>query len=190
MLQNQSNITNFVLDIPDSGLTKSFQLNCQTATLPGIRIVPIDLPSGPMGKGRAQLAGSSTEFDPITVRFILDENLKSWLEIYKWMLTINNYVGHASTASYPSAAPEAILLHMLDNEKKDIVLTFILKSAWPSALSEVEYDYSQEGDQVMVCNATFSYKYFEVEQDGQIIVGRPIINDAPRSASGVHPSMR
>ncbi|ARB05943.1 hypothetical protein fHeYen901_170 [Yersinia phage fHe-Yen9-01] len=190
MLQNQSNITNFVLDIPDSGLTKSFQLNVQSATLPGIRIPVTDTVSAPKGLGRAQLPGSTLEFDPVMIRFIVDENLESWLEMYQWMLTYNNYLTSENTAWGPGGTPEAVLLHILDNEKKNIVLTFILKSGWCSALSEIEYDYSQDGDPIVVCNATINYKYFEIEKDGRIITGRPSINANKASAPGVHPSMR
>jgi hypothetical protein len=33
---NQTNITNFVVDIPDSTRTSGFVLNAQTAPLPGV----------------------------------------------------------------------------------------------------------------------------------------------------------
>lgn len=173
-LHNQANITNFLFDIPDAGLTRGFQLNIQTALIPGIRISPTNVPSGSMGLGRANVPGSSMEFDPLVVRFLVDENLDSWLEMYRWMLIINNYLTLHNSAWDKGDAklPDHVTLNILDNCKKNIVLSIHYYGAWCSELGEIEFSYTEEGNPAITCTATFNYKYFQVEKDGVIIEDR------------------
>ena len=86
-------------------------------------------------------------------------------------------------------------MHVLDNDKHDIVLTVRYIGGWVSDLSEIEYSLTEESDPAMVCVATLQYKYIEVEKDGIIITGRPSVNDTRESqyqqkVMGMHPSMR
>lgn len=193
-LYNQTNTTNFVLEIADAGLTEAFKMNVQMALIPGIHIPPSNLPSGTQGIGRANLPGSTIEFDPLVVRFLVDRELSSWLEIYKWMLTLNNYSTHKSTAWLPKGQPEAVTLHILNNKKTDIVMSIHYYGAWPSDLTEVEFNYAEDGDPAITSTATFQYKYFEVEIDGKIVQGRPQVDAAAlgniESKLSMHPSMR
>ncbi|BBC78214.1 Tail completion and sheath stabilizer protein [Escherichia phage EcS1] len=193
-LSNQTNTTNFILEVADSGLTETFKMNVQMALIPGIHIPPSNVPSGTQGIARANLPGSTIEFDPLVVRFLVDRELVSWLDIYKWMLTLNNYSTHESTAWHPKGQPEAVTLHILDNKKTSIVMSIHYYGAWPSDLTEVEFNYAEDGDPAIVSTATFQYKYFEVEIDGKIVQGRPQIDSAAQSnieaRMAMHPSMR
>ena len=193
-LYNQTNTTNFILDIPDGKLTEAFVLNVQTANLPGMRIPVSDLPSDTQGLGRAQLPGSTFEHDQMPVRFLIDENFDSWLCMYRWMLSINNYINHNNTAWKPKGQPEAVTLHILNNDRTEIVLSYHMYGAWVSDMSEVEFNYTEETDLAMTCTAMIAFKYFEIEKDGIIISSRPNITDSimsqQSSKMSVHPSMR
>lgn len=191
-LFNQTNTTNFIIDIPDAGLTKAFQLNAQSANIPGIRIPITETPAGVRGVGRSQLPGSTFEHDPLVIRFLVDENLESWLELYKWMLSINNYIDYDSMAWKSGFTPPHISVHMLDNSKRNIVMSFHYYGAWCSDLGEVEFSYTEDTDPAVICTAMFPFKYLQIEKDGKIIVGKQSIEQAAnsRSVQGVHPSMR
>lgn len=186
-LFNQTNTTNFVVDIPDKGLTKSFTLNAQSATIPGIRIPISDVPTGTQGRGRAQLPGTTFEFDPLIIRFLVDEELESWLCMYKWMLSINNYISDTND-NWVNKEDYFITVHILDNSKKKIVLSVHYYGAWCSDLSEIDYSYTEDGDPAIICTATIPYKYMLVEKDGVIINKR--VAEKPKSSIIGHPSMR
>lgn len=193
-LYNQTNTTNFILEVSDAGLTESFKFNVQAVTLPGVHIPPSNVPGGTQGINRASLPGSTMEFDPLIVNFLCDRDLKSWLSIYKWMLSLNNYVTHESKAWHPKGQPEAISLHILDNNRQDIVMTIHYYGAWPSDLSEIEYSYKEDSDPALQATATFNFKSFAVEIDGIIVEGRPQIDSAAQTRiskiGAMHPSMR
>lgn len=172
---NQTNITNFLLDIPDANITKAFKLQVQSALIPGIRIPVTDVPSGLKGLGRARLPGSTVDFDPLTIRFMVDEDLQSWIDVYKWMISINNYMTDDNVGWKDGVLPKFISLHIMDNSKKKIVLTIHYYGAWPSDLNEIEYSYTDDGSPAMACVATFNYKYYIVEKDGIIINTRQSI---------------
>lgn len=172
---NQTNISNFVLDIPDANITRAFKLNVQSALIPGLRIPVTDAPSGTKGLGRAKLPGSTIEFDPLVCRFLVDEEMKSWLDLYLWMISINNYATLENNGWEEGVLPKFITLHILNNTKTDIVLSIHYYGAWISDLSEIEYNYTEDGDPAVTCVATFNYKYYVVEKDGIIIDTRESI---------------
>ncbi|QOI66644.1 tail completion protein [Erwinia phage FBB1] len=193
---NQTNTTNFVLEINDSNLTKAFTLNVQSTPVPGIRIPISDVPGGTQGLTRSQLPGTTTEFEPLTCRFLVDENLDSWVSMYKWMLSINNYIDRDRSGwrDYENALTPAATMHILDNDKVDIILSIHMYGAWCSDLSEIEYSLIEDSDPSMICTAIIPFKYFEVEKDGIIITGRESLNQAAQnnisSKVTMHPSMR
>lgn len=180
-IYNQTHFTNFYLDIPDAGLTKGFRLNIQGASIPGIRTPGVELPAGTQGFARATIPGSTIEFDPLVIRVLIDENLDSWVELYKWMLITNNYITQKNEAQIKEHVPEFITLHVLDNTKENIVLSIHYFGAWVGELGEVEFNFTEEGDPPITMITTFPYKYFKVERNGQIIESRMSIRDAALS---------
>ena len=193
-LYNQTNSTNFLLEVPDGNLTEAFKLNLQSAAVPGIHIPITDVPGSSQGLHRASLPGSTIEFDPVPCRFLVDENLDSWTDMYKWMISCNNYINRDNSGWNTKGFPDAVLMHILDSDKKDIVMTVRYIGAWCSDLSEIEYNLSEEGDPAMICIATLNYKYLEIEKDGIIVQGRKGIIEAKNQIYSdkiaKHPSMR
>ena len=58
---------------------------CQSANIPGISIGQIDLPT-PTSTG--YLAGDEVAFEELTISFVIDENMKNWLSIYDWIISL------------------------------------------------------------------------------------------------------
>lgn len=193
---NQTNTTNFVLEVADSGLTQAFKLNVQSGPIPGVRIPISDVPGGTQGLTRAQLPGTTTEFDPLTIRFLVDEYLESWTQMYQWMLSVNNYPDRERSGwrNREDSFPKAATMHILNNDKDDIILSIHFYGAWCSDLSEIEFNLTEDTDPAMICTAIIPYKYFEVEKDGIIITGRKSMSEAVgdkiNNAVALHPSLR
>lgn len=193
---NQTNTTNFVFEVADSGLTKAFKLNVQSGPIPGVRVPISEVPGGTQGLTRAQLPGSTTEFDPLTIRFLIDADFQSWIEMYQWMLSVNNYADRERSGwrNPDDSLPKAATMHILNNNKDDIILSVHFYGAWCSDLSEIEFSLIEDTDPAMICTAIIPYKFFEVEKDGIIITGRKTmseaIGDKVNNAVALHPSLR
>lgn len=169
------------MEIPDSGITAKFKGNIQSALIPGVRIPVTDTPTGTKGLGRAKLPGSTFEFDPLVTRFVVDEDLDTWVELYKWMLSINNYLTLYNEGWEEGVLPKFITLHILDNTKTKIVMSIHYHGAWISDLGEIEYNFTEESDPAVTCMATFQYKYFTIERNGVIIDHRQSIHEQAMS---------
>ncbi|EQA7786709.1 hypothetical protein ACX818_001295 [Acinetobacter baumannii] len=174
---NQTNITNFRLDVPDAHITEAFNLNVQSALIPGISIPAVNTPLGNKGLARANRPGTTFEFEPLVLRVLVDEKLDAWEDVYRWMLSINNYITHDNTGSIEGVLPEFITLHILSNDKKDIVMSIHYHGAWPQMMGDLEFNYTEESDPAMYVNVTFNYSYFTVEKNGVIIETRQSISD-------------
>lgn len=171
-LNNQSNITNFMLDIPASAGIKTMLMNVQSASIPGFRIPPTELPLGAQGTARQNIPSTTAEFDPLIVRILLDEDFNAYTEIYRWMISINDYARQTPSMWGTVDQPPAITLHVLNNSKRDIIASFNYYGAWPSEIGEIEYSYTEDGDVSVTFTVTFFFKYFEVEKEGELI--RPL----------------
>ncbi|UYD60217.1 tail tube terminator protein [Aeromonas phage avDM12-TAAL] len=180
---NPAHVTNFRLDIPDSGGTIAFEMAVQGLGIPGININPIEIPINPMTTGK--LPGTAVDFEPLNIRVLLDEELSAYVEVYKWMLSVVDYAKLNSTAQIEGTVPRTLLLHVLDNSKKKIVLTFKFIDAWPSNLGEVEFTYTDESNSPIVLPVQFMYKSFVIEKDGVEI--RPYVAGSNGSAPTLHP---
>ena len=88
--------------------------------------------------------------------------------------------------------PPHMSVNLLDNSKRNIVMSFHYYGAWCSDLGEVEFNYTEDTDPAVICTAIFPFKYLQIEKDGKIIVGKQSIEQAAnsRSVPGMHPSMR
>ena len=56
---------------------------CQAANIPGVSIGGIDFPT-PLKN--IQFSGDEVSFEELSIRFVVDENLKNWLSIYDWII--------------------------------------------------------------------------------------------------------
>ncbi|AZU98612.1 tail completion and sheath stabilizer protein [Acinetobacter phage vB_AbaM_PhT2] len=174
---NQTNITNFLLDVPDAGITDAFRLNVQTALIPGISIPTINTPLGKKGLGRANRPGTTFEFEPLVCRVLIDEKLDAWTDIYTWMLSLNNYLTHDNNGVLPGVLPDFISLHILSNDKVTPLMTIHYHNAWPQLIGDLEFNYTEEADPAIFANVTFQYSHFTVEKNGVIIETRKSISD-------------
>lgn len=197
---NQTNARNFQLDIPDAELTRGFKTNIQSALVPGLRIPVTDGPGGNKGLSRSKLPGSTIEFDPLIIRFLVDEKLDSWVELYQWALSINNYLkdDDSGSAWIKGNIPEFITLNILDNSNTDIIMSINYYGAWISEIGELDFTYTDENDMAITCTATFNYKYYTIERNGIVIDSKQSIAESANSRgagtdiSGIslHPNLR
>lgn len=183
---NQLHQTNFRLEIPDNGATLDLVIAVQRATIPNIEIEPAQVMINRQTRGN--LPGSGVTFTPLMVMILLDEDMKAYGEMYKWLISTCDWKSGKSTGIGPDASmgPKNIQLHILDNSKQKIVATYTFIDAWPSSLGEVELSYADEGNMAVTCQVMFQYKYMEFSMNG-VTVKPSHYGDV---ALGMHPSLR
>lgn len=168
VILNQTSPTNFLVDIPDNDYTKGLKLQIQGVTLPGINIPVTTVPTNPMLA--AHIAGSAIEYDPLILRIAVDEELKSYLGCYIWMLGTNDYQTFDSLRWREK--DQTLSVHILDNSQSKVVATMHFHGAFPSNLGELDFMYTGDIDEPVTCMVTINFKDMDIEIDGRSI--RPV----------------
>ena len=149
---------------------------CQSAQLPGISLGEIAIPTmhTPIFK-----AGNIT-FDPLAVRFIVDEDLKNYLEIYDWIrglghpTSFNEYKEfRTGTNPLPVASTnknfvdtsrrksDATLTVLTNKLNGNIQVTF--KDCFPVSLGSIDFDLTNADISSIVVSVSFRYTSFSFE---------------------------
>ena len=144
-LQGQPTNTSFL-----SPIGFKFQLNnfpevnyfCQSATLPGISISSISVPT-PLKT--IDIAGDEVNFEELSIKFIVDENMKNWLSIYDWIVglgfpTKEGQAKYKKLAVASELTTDATLTVLTSNMNPQI--NFRFKDCFPLSLSSIAFDSS------------------------------------------------
>lgn len=171
-MKNTSIKSNFRLDIPDNGLTENFVWQVQMVSFPSVTMETARITRSPK-LSNTQLAGTGTEYEDIQITFLLDSELKTYQELYSWMLTMQNPVGPTTVSD--RNVPRQGILHILDNTRENTVASFKFYEMYPKMLGEIEWNYTEAGDlESMTCTVTMGYTYFDMlASDGTVIGPRP-----------------
>jgi hypothetical protein len=155
----------FLFSIPRLTSTQFF---CQAVNVPGIstqntvQSTPfIDL----------NIPGDKVVYEPLTIEFLLDEELQSWLAIHDWMRGIgkikefdeyknlDKLSRYSQTVKYPQYA-EAELISLSASNNPKIKFHFI--DLFPVSLSRIDYDVRIGSEKTMTSSATFKFKRYDV----------------------------
>ena len=128
------------------------QYFCQAANVPGISISTIPhatpLKTYPIG-------GDEVTFEELSIRFLIDESMKNWREIYDWIITI----GVAKEAD--DLTTDATLTILTGSMNPQLNINF--KELFPISLSSIQFDSSLGDIDYVVADVTFSYEQYEYE---------------------------
>lgn len=107
-------------------------------------------------------------FEPLTINYVIDENMESWFEIYNWMINLGNpeslnKIGNLTTevGRRNSVTSDATLLIKTNSNNSNIKLTF--HDMFPTELAGVQLT-STEGQDFLTSTVTFSYTYYTAEK--------------------------
>jgi hypothetical protein len=96
--------------------------------------------------------GDRINFDTLSIRFSVTEDMDNYLETYKWMHNIVN--------GEPSNNTDATLIILNSHNNKTREVTF--KGIFPVSLSGLEFNV--EGDiEYLTAEVTFKYSFFEIK---------------------------
>lgn len=96
-------------------------------------------------------------------KIIMDQDLTQYKKLQAWHQLISDFSKSGGGKKViPNVQCKASLL---DNTMQNIKTTFILEGVWLQELGAVTFDYSNGGNQLAECTATFEYQYFYKAED-------------------------
>jgi hypothetical protein len=156
--------TKFILTFDRLGTTQYF---CQSVNLPGVSVgqAPINFPSVTVYS-----PGNQISYNNFNITFTVDEELKTWQQLYNWFLSF----------AAPAGTDERNLRSDLQNEYKkqnkkeysDATLTILsalnnpilrvqFTNMFPVSLSDIQFDTKLSADDIVTADVTFVYESFK-----------------------------
>ena len=130
-----------------------------SASLPGISVPPAD--AGYPGATQWH-PGTFTQFDDFTMRFMVNEDLSNYEELYRWMLQQRFNIGSKFVSegiADSRLVSDGVLTTLTNNSNHCRQIAF--RDMFPIALSPLDFDNANEASNVY-CTATFKYSSFEL----------------------------
>ena len=165
-LQNQPINTSFL-----SPIGFKFQLNnfpevnyfVQSASLPGISISAIDVPTA---LKTIAIAGDEVAFEELSIKFIVDENMKNWLSIYDWIIglgfpTEEGQAKYKKLTENSELTTDATLTVLTGNMNPQ--LNFVFKECFPLSLTSIAFDSGGTDIDYVTADVSFRYDVYTVQ---------------------------
>ena len=151
---SQSNITdnknflapgNFKVTI-DSSEYANIQFFCTSASVPSISQAPV---STSFKNFNASVPGDTVDYNTLDLTFVVDEEMKNYLEIHDWMLENNS-----SKPKYKD-----VLLYIQTN-KNTLNKQVRFHDAFPISLDTLSFTTQDTSVEYISCAVSFSYNKF------------------------------
>lgn len=125
---------------------------CTSVTLPGISVA--ESPLSYRG-GNVAMTGDKLNFDELSIRFNVTEDMDNYIEMFNWM---HNIVQSSETESHKYDA-SLLILSSHNNVNREISF----RDCFPTSLSALEFSAQQDGIEYLQADASFKYSYFEIK---------------------------
>lgn len=147
---------------------------CQTVMLPGVSLteVPRNTPFVDLYS-----PGEKLQYDPLTISFLVDEDLRAWLNIHDWLRActfptqfkeyrdLQKLNMNAMGRNVPKAMPQfsdATLSIFTNKNNPNIRVKFV--DLFPVTLDAVQFSSMDSAENIITATATFRYSYYDVER--------------------------
>ena len=155
---------------------RSVDFFCQSAAIPAMSAKGV-----PMGTrfNKMYEPGDEIEYEPLALRFLVDENMKNYYQVHNWMRTINTpkssrefYFKRGTLESQNSEPTTDDFLGADNNWYSDCslfilssnyqpVAEFVFKNCFPISLSTLAFDTSVQDIQYFTAEVYLRYDYFD-----------------------------
>jgi hypothetical protein len=120
---------------------------CVAASLPALSLPEI---SSPFRNQLGKLSGDTIDYSSFSVTFIVDEEMRNYLEIFDW-IEKNANVGIQT---------KDVTLSILSNQNTTNKQVQFL-NAFPTSLNELEFNTQTTAVEYLTCNVEFAYDRFK-----------------------------
>ena len=140
---------------------------CQAVNVPGVSLEAIDVPTPYV---TVPFSGAKVTFEELSVRFIVDEHLKNWMEIYDRIIALGLAEGGEkykklkaqSDLTQRGGTVSTLVLSVLTSAMNPQI-EFHFYEAFPISVSALDFD-SAVGDlEYFTATAAFRYTNYEVK---------------------------
>ncbi len=141
---------------------------CQSCNLPGLSAGQT-LITNPFRD--VPIAGDKVQYNELRVRFIIDEELKNWLEVYDWIKGLTfpedlEQYRKLAEANTPNPKGElysdGTLSILTSNKNMQYVAKFT--DLFPVDLTDIEMSSDVADSEVVASDATFAYSTYKIER--------------------------
>jgi hypothetical protein len=143
---------------------------CQAANIPSISCKEDPIPSV---VNKFYMPGDELEYEPLFIRFLIDENMKNWYQCHDWMRTIatpktqkeftysrkqleSQWQGTGDNSDWKSDCSLSIL-----SSNYRVVSEFVFKDCFPTSLSTINFDSSVSDINYFTAEVTLRYDYYD-----------------------------
>ena len=132
----------------------------QSVSHPGAQLTPMELPVRRITS--VPLAGDKITFSEVSFQIILDEDMKSYREMFDWMLRIVND-GQVNQSQRDTKKPTYadITLHVLSSHNNTTQKIRYLDCV-PTGLGDINFESTQGDATYVTFNASFRFSQFEI----------------------------
>ena len=142
----------------------------QSVSIPTLTLGQFDL-EDPFVK--LPLPGIKLNFDPLTVTFMVDENMNNYIEIFDWLnglgfpesfeqysnlIRSTNGIGSKSTETFSDGS----LIILSSSHNPNLKITF--QDMFPISLSELSFDATNTDVDYLKASVTFRYRLYTIER--------------------------
>ena len=140
---------------------------CQATNVPGVSIEGIDVFTTYV---TIPYAGNKVSFEQLSVRFIVDEHMKNWIEIYDRIIALGlteggeNYrlLKAKSDTTQRGGTVSTLVLTVLTSAMNP-QMEFHFYEAFPTSISALEFDSSAADLEYFTATVAFRYTNYEIK---------------------------
>lgn len=151
-------------NLQSNGFTMTIDRLPQTMFRVTVCDIPsINIPAPEAGSpGSTQyFPGSATEFDTLSIEFLVDENLENYQEIFNW-ITQQRYMSkyNPRTDKEEKLVSDGAVIMLSNNSVPNKVFSF--KNLFPIAIGPLHFDTTVSEPTSVTCTVEFRFSYFEI----------------------------
>ena len=152
--------TSFKLTI-DRKNFPNLEFFCQSFIHPGMIMNAVEVPYKKITG--IPFIGDKLTFNELQANILLDENLKSYDEMYSWMrrnLDIDHVTALQKTSQQPPAVADMMLSILSSHNNTTKTIKYI--DCVPTSLTDITFESTGGGESFISFGATFRFSYFEL----------------------------
>lgn len=152
--------TKYSFVIPNLPFARYF---CQSINLPGVTSNEVEVPTPFSNTYRHP---TKMSYEPFTISFLIDEDIRVWEETYKWIVSLTrpeSYKQYIKNVDKNLSPYQDGILTINTNANIPNIRVKIM-NVFPVSLSGIQFGTMNSADNTPTADLTFRYDLFEIER--------------------------
>lgn len=148
----------------------SIQYFCQEVNIPGVSIGTAEYATPILN---LKMPGTKISYENLNITFLVDQNLKTWNELYNWFRNIASPKSTEERGTLSETTKMYGVVGKKYNYESDATLSILTASnninlkinflnIFPLSLTGINFNTTQSAEDFIKCTATFNYDYFDI----------------------------